>query len=202
MILVIDNYDSFTYNLVQYLGELGCQTQVYRNNRISITEIMEKDLTGIVISPGPGTPDDAGISIEVIQKLGAILPILGVCLGHQAIAVAYGGKVIRTTKLMHGKSSNIYHQQEGLYQGLVNPFLGGRYHSLIIDRESFPACLEVDATTDDDIIMGIHHKKYPVLGIQFHPESVLTVNGKEFLKSFIAFTQEHREKQNNKVLNE
>jgi len=201
MILVIDNYDSFTYNLVQYLGELSCQTQVFRNDKISIAEINQKDLTGIVISPGPGIPENAGISVELIQKIGERVPILGVCLGHQAIAVAYGGKVVRAKKLMHGKSSYIYHEKEGLYQGLTNPFLAGRYHSLIIDPQSFPACLEVDATTDDKVIMGIHHRKYPVLGVQFHPESVLTATGKEFLQNFIAFAQKYREKQSNKVLN-
>ncbi len=202
MILVIDNYDSFTYNLVQYLGEFGLETQVFRNDRISIAEIIEKDLRGIVLSPGPGIPDNAGISVEVVQKLGATIPILGVCLGHQAIAVAYGGKVIRASKLMHGKSSDICHRQKGLYQGLANPFQGGRYHSLIIDTKSLPACLEIDATTNDNVIMGIRHKEYPVIGIQFHPESVLTKIGKEFLKNFIEFIQEYREKQkNNKVLN-
>ncbi len=201
MILVIDNYDSFTYNLVQYLGEFGLETQVFRNDRISIAEIMEKDLRGIVLSPGPGIPDNAGISVEVVQKLGATIPILGVCLGHQAIAVAYGGRVIRATKLMHGKSSDIYHRQEGLYQGLANPFQGGRYHSLIIDTQSLPACLKVDATTNDNVIMGVRHKEYPVIGIQFHPESVLTETGKDFLKNFIEFIQEYKEKQNNNVLN-
>ena len=201
MILVIDNYDSFTYNLVQCLAEFGLEIQVFRNDKISIAEISHKDLTGIVISPGPGTPLDAGISVELIKELGVRVPILGVCLGHQAVAVAYGGKVVRAEKLMHGKSSYIYHQQEGLYQGLANPFLAGRYHSLIIDPQSFPACLEVDAKTEDDVIMGIHHSEYPVLGVQFHPESVLTAIGKEFLQNFIAFAQEYREKQNNKVLN-
>ena len=201
MILVIDNYDSFTYNLVQCLAEFGLKIQVFRNDKISIAEISHKDLTGIVISPGPGTPLDAGISVELIKELGVRVPILGVCLGHQAVAVAYGGKVIRTKKLMHGKSSYIYHQQEGLYKGLTNPFLAGRYHSLTIDPQSFPSCLEVDAITDDEVIMGIHHREYPVLGIQFHPESVLTESGKDFLKNYIVFTQEYREKQNNKVLN-
>jgi len=189
MILVIDNYDSFTFNLVQYLGELGLKTQVYRNDKINIKEIIQKDLTGIVISPGPCTPKEAGISVEVVQKLGAKIPILGVCLGHQAIGVAYGGKVIRAKKLMHGKSSYIYHQQKGIYQGIDNPFLAGRYHSLILDSYSLPSCLEVIAYTDDDVIMGISHKEYPVLGVQFHPESILTASGKDILKNFVSFAR-------------
>lgn len=189
MMLVIDNYDSFTFNLVQYLGELGLKTQVYRNDRINIKEIIQKDLMGIVISPGPCTPKEAGISVEVVQKLGAKIPILGVCLGHQAIGVAYGGKVIRAKKLMHGKSSYIYHQQKGIYQGIDNPFLAGRYHSLILDSYSLPSCLEVIAYTDDDVIMGISHKEYPVLGVQFHPESILTASGKDILKNFVSFAQ-------------
>lgn len=189
MILVIDNYDSFTFNLVQYLGELGLKTQIYRNDKISIKEIIQKDLTGIVISPGPCTPKEAGISVEVVQKLGAKIPILGVCLGHQAIGVAYGGKVIRAKKLMHGKSSYIYHQQKGIYQGIDNPFLAGRYHSLILDSYSLPSCLEVIAYTDDDVIMGISHKEYPVLGVQFHPESILTASGKDILKNFVSFAR-------------
>ncbi len=187
--LVIDNYDSFTFNLVQYLGELGLKTQVYRNDKINIKEIIQKDLTGIVISPGPCTPKEAGISVEVVQKLGAKIPILGVCLGHQSIGVAYGGKVIRAKKLMHGKSSYIYHQQKGIYQGIDNPFLAGRYHSLILDSYSLPSCLEVIAYTDDDVIMGISHKEYPVLGVQFHPESILTASGKDILKNFVSFAR-------------
>ena len=187
--LVIDNYDSFTFNLVQYLGELGLKTQVYRNDKISIKEIIQKDLTGIVISPGPCTPKEAGSSVEVVQKLGAKIPILGVCLGHQSIGVAYGGKVIRAKKLMHGKSSYIYHQQKGIYQGIDNPFLAGRYHSLILDSYSLPSCLEVIAHTDDDVIMGISHKEYPVLGVQFHPESILTASGKDILKNFVSFAR-------------
>ncbi len=194
MILVIDNYDSFTYNLVQYLGELDLEIEVFRNDKIDITEIMEKDFQGIVISPGPGISEDAGISVELIQKAGDKIPILGVCLGHQAIAVAYGGKVIRAEKLVHGKSSAIYHQQRGLYQGLINPFLAGRYHSLTIDPQLLPDCLEIDATTDDGVIMGIHHREYPVIGIQFHPESVLTETGKKFLENFVNFARDYRER--------
>ena len=189
VILVIDNYDSFTFNLVQYFGELGLEVEVYRNDRISIKEIIKKDLTAIVISPGPCTPREAGISVEVVQKLGDKIPILGVCLGHQSIGVAYGGKVKRAKKLMHGKSSYIYHQQKGIYYGLDNPFLAGRYHSLILDSYSLPSCLEVIATTDDNVIMGIRHREYPVLGVQFHPESVLTSSGKDILKNFASFAQ-------------
>jgi len=189
VILVIDNYDSFTFNLVQYLGELDIKTQVYRNDEIKVKEIIKKDLLGIVISPGPCTPKEAGISVEVVQKLGSGIPILGVCLGHQAIGVAYGGKVIRAKKLMHGKSSYIYHQQKGIYSGIDNPFLAGRYHSLILDPLSLPSCLEVTAHADDELIMGISHIKYPVLGVQFHPESILTSSGKDILKNFICFAQ-------------
>lgn len=189
MILVIDNYDSFTFNLVQYLGELGIKTQVYRNDKINVKEIIKKDLLGIVISPGPCTPKEAGISVEVVQKLGSKIPILGVCLGHQAIGVAYGGKVIRAKKLMHGKASYIYHQQKGIYSGIDNPFLAGRYHSLILDPLSLPSCLEVTAHADDEVIMGISHREYPVLGVQFHPESILTSSGKDILKNFICFAQ-------------
>jgi len=189
VILVIDNYDSFTFNLVQYLGELSIKTQVYRNDKINVKEIIKKDLLGIVISPGPCTPKEAGISVEVVQKLGSKIPILGVCLGHQAIGVAYGGKVIRAKKLVHGKASYIYHQQKGIYSGIDNPFLAGRYHSLILDPLSLPSCLEVTAHADDEVIMGISHKEYPVLGVQFHPESILTSSGKDILKNFICFAQ-------------
>ncbi|MDD4363685.1 MAG: aminodeoxychorismate/anthranilate synthase component II [Atribacterota bacterium] len=192
MILVIDNYDSFTYNLVQYLSEFGIPVEVFRNNKIEIAEIMQKDLLGIVISPGPGTPDDAGISIELIKIAGPEIPILGVCLGHQAIAVAYGGRVLPSIKLMHGKSSDIHHQQKGIYEGIESPFLAGRYHSLMVDIDSFPDCLEINARTDDNIIMGIQHKEYPVIGVQYHPESILTKMGKILLKNFISFAKEHK----------
>jgi len=200
MFLVIDNYDSFTYNLVQYLGEFDLAIEVFRNDKIDIAYILEKEFQGIVISPGPGIPEDAGISVELIQKVGNKIPILGVCLGHQAIAVAYGGKVVRSEKLMHGKSSAIYHQQKGIYQDLENPFLAGRYHSLTIDTQSFPDSLEIDATTADDVIMGIHHRDYPVLGIQFHPESILTKIGKKFLQNFIDFSLNYRERKSS-ILN-
>ncbi len=190
MILVIDNYDSFVFNLVQYLGELGIKTKVYRNDRISIKEITKRDPMGIVISPGPCTPKEAGISVEIVQKLGDKIPILGVCLGHQAIGVAYGGKVIRAKKLMHGKSSYIYHHQKGIYTGMDNPFLAGRYHSLVLDPLSLPPCLEITARTDDGTIMGVCHKEHPVEGVQFHPESILTSVGRDILKNFISFARE------------
>lgn len=192
MILVIDNYDSFTYNLVQYLGELGIKIQVYRNDKISIREITKKDLTGIVISPGPCTPKEAGISVEVVQKLGAKIPILGVCLGHQSIGVAYGGRVVPAKKLMHGKTSPIYHNQKGLYLGIDNPFIAGRYHSLVLDPLSLPLCLKITAHTEDGTIMGIRHKEYPVEGVQFHPESILTSVGRDILKNFITMTEEFK----------
>lgn len=192
MILVIDNYDSFTYNLVQYLGELGIKIQVYRNDKISIREITKKDLTGIVISPGPCTPKEAGISVEVVQKLGAKIPILGVCLGHQSIGVAYGGRVVPAKKLMHGKTSPIYHNQKGLYLGIDNPFIAGRYHSLVLDPLSLPLCLKITAHTEDGTIMGIRHKEYPVEGVQFHPESILTSVGRDILKNFITIAEEFK----------
>ena len=192
MILVIDNYDSFTYNLVQYLGELGMETEVYRNDEITLKEITKKSLIGIVISPGPCTPKEAGISVEVVQKFGAKIPILGVCLGHQAIGAAYGGKIIRVEKIMHGKSSYIYHQQKGIYSGVDNPFLAGRYHSLVLDPLSLPPCLEITARTDDGTIMGVSHKEYPVEGVQFHPESILTSVGRDILKNFITIAEEFK----------
>lgn len=192
MILVIDNYDSFTYNLVQYLGELGMETEVYRNNEITLKEIAKKSLIGIVISPGPCTPKEAGISVEVVQKLGAKIPILGVCLGHQSIGVAYGGRVVPAKKLMHGKTSPIYHNQKGLYLGIDNPFIAGRYHSLVLDPLSLPLCLKITAHTEDGTIMGIRHKEYPVEGVQFHPESILTSVGRDILKNFITMAEEFK----------
>ena len=192
MILVIDNYDSFTYNLVQYLGELGMETEVYRNNEITLKEITKKSLIGIVISPGPCTPKEAGISVEAVQELGNKVPILGVCLGHQSIGVAYGGRVVPAKKLMHGKTSSIYHNQKGLYLGIDNPFIAGRYHSLVLDPFSLPPCLEITARTDDGTIMGVHHKEYPVEGVQFHPESILTSVGRDILKNFITIAEEFK----------
>ncbi len=192
MILVIDNYDSFTYNLVQYLGELG-QTisvakdiEVFRNDQITLEEIKAKAPDGIVISPGPGTPNDAGISLAIIEKLGPHTPILGVCLGHQSIGQVYGGKVVSASELMHGKTSPVRHHNTGVFTGLAEPFTATRYHSLIIEKESCPDVLEVTAWIDDGTIMGVRHRDYPhIQGVQFHPESVLTESGKDLLKNFL-----------------
>ncbi|MEO0868618.1 MAG: aminodeoxychorismate/anthranilate synthase component II [Cyanobacteria bacterium J06642_11] len=193
MILVIDNYDSFTYNLVQYLGELGQSLsvakdiQVFRNDQISIDEIRKLNPDGILISPGPGTPDDAGISLQLIQELGPTVPILGVCLGHQSIGQIFGGKVTAASELMHGKTSPVTHTNEGVFAGLPNPFTATRYHSLIVDRESCPDCLEVTAWIGDGTIMGLRHRQYPhIQGVQFHPESVLTHAGKQLLHNFLS----------------
>ena len=186
MILLLDNYDSFTYNLAQYLGELGCQVEVHRNDRISVEQIAQRKPERIVISPGPCTPQEAGISVEMIQKLAGKIPILGVCLGHQAIGAAFGGKIIRAPKLFHGKTSQIRHDGSGVFRGLPNPFTATRYHSLIVERKSLPAELQVTAETDDDIIMGMQHRHYPLMGVQFHPESVLTDSGKQLLKNFLS----------------
>jgi anthranilate synthase/aminodeoxychorismate synthase-like glutamine amidotransferase len=186
VILLLDNYDSFTYNLAQYLGELGCEVEVHRNDRISVEQIAQRKPERIVISPGPCTPQEAGICVELIQKLAGKIPILGVCLGHQAIGAAFGGKIIRAPKLFHGKTSQIRHDGSGLFRGLPNPFTATRYHSLIVERKSLPAELQVTAETDDDIIMGIQHRHYPLMGVQFHPESVLTDSGKQLLKNFLS----------------
>ena len=186
MILLLDNYDSFTYNLAQYLGELGCQVEVHRNDRISVEQIAQRKPERIVISPGPCTPQEAGICVELIQKLAGKIPILGVCLGHQAIGAAFGGKIVRAPKLFHGKTSQIRHDGSGVFRGLPNPFTATRYHSLIVERKSLPAELQVTAETDDDIIMGMQHRQYPLMGVQFHPESVLTESGKQLLKNFLS----------------
>ena len=186
MILLLDNYDSFTYNLAQYLGELGCQVEVHRNDRISVEQIAQRKPERIVISPGPCTPQEAGISVELVQKLAGKIPILGVCLGHQAIGAAFGGKIIRAPKLFHGKTSEIRHDGSGVFRGLPNPFTATRYHSLIVERKSLPAELQVTAETDDDIIMGLRHRQYLLMGVQFHPESVLTDSGKQLLKNFLS----------------
>ncbi|MGA1840506.1 MAG: anthranilate synthase component II [bacterium] len=185
MILMIDNYDSFTYNLVQYLGELGQEVRVFRNDRTSIEEIKGLNLDRIIISPGPCTPLEAGISNEVIKVFGSKIPILGVCLGHQCIAHTFGAKVVRAKRLMHGKTSLIYHDGKGVYRDLPNPFEATRYHSLIVEPQSVPNVLEVTSHTDQEEIMGIRHKDFPVEGVQFHPESILTQCGKELLKNFI-----------------
>ena len=185
MILVIDNYDSFTYNLVQYLGELGAEPEVHRNDQITVEEIACLAPERIVISPGPKTPTEAGICLDVIQKFSGKVPILGVCLGHQAIGQAFGGKVIRAPELMHGKTSPISHDGRTIFANLPNPFLATRYHSLIVERSTLPDCLEISATTPDGLIMGLRHKKLKVEGVQFHPESVLTEAGKQLLANFL-----------------
>jgi anthranilate synthase/aminodeoxychorismate synthase-like glutamine amidotransferase len=185
MLLVIDNYDSFTYNLVQYLGELGQELKVFRNDKITIAEIEKLKPKKIVISPGPGRPKDAGISEEVIKNLGPKIPILGVCLGHQAIGEVFGGKIVHAPTLMHGKTSEIWHDGKTVFKKIPNPFLATRYHSLVIDPKSLPKELEISAWTKDKVIMGVRHKKFPIEGIQFHPESILTKEGKNILKNFL-----------------
>lgn len=187
MLLVIDNYDSFTYNLVQYLGELGEEMAVHRNDQITLKEIEKMRPSKIVISPGPCTPKEAGISVELIRRFGPEIPILGVCLGHQAIGEAFGGEVIRAPRLMHGKTSMIEHDGRSIYRDLPNPFEATRYHSLIIRRENLPEVLEVSAWTQEGEIMGVRHKSLPVEGVQFHPESILTQAGKDLLKNFLTF---------------
>jgi anthranilate synthase/aminodeoxychorismate synthase-like glutamine amidotransferase len=188
MIAVIDNYDSFTYNLVQYLGELGAEVQVFRNDAIDADRLERLDPSHIVISPGPGTPQDAGISTQVIRKLGHAHPTLGVCLGHQCIAEAFGGAVLRAPRLMHGKTSAIHHYGEGLFLGVPSPFNATRYHSLIVDK-ALPEELEVTAFTTANEIMGLRHKRYPIYGVQFHPESILTQFGRQILINFLSMRQ-------------
>jgi anthranilate synthase component 2 len=190
MLLMIDNYDSFTYNLVQYLGELGQDVRVVRNDELSVEQIRQLAPDRIVISPGPGTPDQAGVTLEMIAKLGAQIPILGVCLGHQSIGQAFGGKVVRAREIMHGKTSVIHHTGKGVFAALPNPFVATRYHSLVVDKTSVPAVLEVTAWTQDadggiDEIMGFRHKALPIEGVQFHPESILTEHGHALLRNFL-----------------
>lgn len=192
MILVIDNYDSFTYNLVQYLGELGqtlpiaADIQVFRNNKITLDQVCSLAPDGILISPGPGTPNDAGISLDIIRELGPTMPILGVCLGHQSIGQVFGGTVVAAKQLMHGKTSPVIHTNQGVFAGLDNPLTATRYHSLVVDRDSCPKCLEITAWVDDGTIMGLRHRQYPhIQGVQFHPESVLTQAGKQLLTNFL-----------------
>ncbi len=189
MLLMIDNYDSFTYNLVQYLGELGEEIEVFRNDKISIGEIEKLNPEVLVISPGPGTPQDAGISLEVIQHFTGKIPILGVCLGHQCIGETFGGRIVSAPTLMHGKTSLIHHTGEGLYKDIPNPFEATRYHSLIIDRDSLPECLEINAWTAEQEIMGVRHKEEPLFGVQFHPESILTKEGKVLLNNFLYYAR-------------
>jgi len=185
MVLIIDNYDSFTYNLVQYLGELGASIEVRRNDQVTVHEIERMAPERIVISPGPKTPSDAGICLDLIQKFSGQVPILGVCLGHQAIGQAFGGRVVRAPEIMHGKTSQIAHDGKTVFSGLPNPFPATRYHSLIVERAHLPDCLEISATSPDGLIMGLRHKQMKVEGVQFHPESVLTCAGKELLANFL-----------------
>ncbi|GAB1420694.1 aminodeoxychorismate/anthranilate synthase component II [Anaerolineales bacterium] len=185
MILVIDNYDSFTYNLVQEMGELGAEIQVVRNDQIQLDEIRQLAPSHIVVSPGPGYPKDAGISIDVIKEFGSSIPLLGVCLGHQSIGEAFGGTIVHAEQLMHGKTSMIYHKGDILFTGIPSPFVATRYHSLVIKESSMPDCLETTAFTDDGEIMAVRHKQYPIVGVQFHPESVLTKYGMRILENFI-----------------
>jgi anthranilate synthase component 2 len=186
MLLMIDNYDSFTYNLVQYLGELGEDVRVFRNDQVTVEGIAELAPDRIVISPGPCTPNEAGVSVETIRHFGGVIPILGVCLGHQSIGQAYGGNIVRAKQLMHGKTSMIHHTNVGVFAGLPTPFEATRYHSLVIERATLPACLEVTAWTEgDDEIMGVRHKELAVEGVQFHPESILTEHGHQLLANFL-----------------
>ena len=197
MILMIDNYDSFTYNLVQYLGELGAEVKTVRNDAITMAGIRDLNPQGIVISPGPCTPDDAGISLEVVAELGASFPILGVCLGHQCIGQVFGGKVVRADKVMHGKTSMMFHRGEGVFAGLPQPFEATRYHSLVLQKNAIPECLEITAWTKQDDgeieeIMGLKHKHLPIEGVQFHPESILTLCGHDLLQNFLNTTNRAR----------
>ena len=185
MLLMIDNYDSFTYNLVQYLAEIGQEVKVVRNDKISIEEINKLNPRYIVISPGPCTPNEAGISLELIEAFKGKIPILGVCLGHQSIGQAFGGKIIHAQTIMHGKTSKISHNNKGVFKGIKNPFIATRYHSLVIDRESLPNCFDITAWTDDNEIMGIKHKELAIEGVQFHPESILSEHGHDLLKNFL-----------------
>ncbi|MEE9422495.1 MAG: aminodeoxychorismate/anthranilate synthase component II [Gammaproteobacteria bacterium] len=192
MLLMIDNYDSFTYNLVQYLGELGADVQVFRNDQITLEEITSLSPQRIVISPGPCTPNEAGVSVATIKTFAGKIPILGVCLGHQSIGQAFGGNIIHAGQIMHGKTSQVHHKDSGVFKGLNNPFEATRYHSLVIEKATLPDCLEVTAWTEDtqgeiDEIMGVRHKEYPVEGVQFHPESILTEHGHAMLKNFLEF---------------
>jgi len=189
MLLMIDNYDSFTYNLVQYFGELGEDVRVHRNDEINVTDIEAMHPDRIVISPGPCTPNEAGISVATIQTFAGRIPLLGVCLGHQSIGQAFGGRIVHAKQLMHGKTSPIHHADVGVFRDLPNPFTATRYHSLVIERESLPDCLEITAWTDDGEIMGVRHKTLAVEGVQFHPESVLTEHGHALLKNFLTETR-------------
>ena len=188
-VVVIDNYDSFVYNLVQYLGELGAEPTVFRHDEIEVDALAALRPDGILISPGPGTPDDAGISNAVIAQLGSEIPILGVCLGHQCIGQVFGGRIVRAPTIMHGKTSWVNHEGEGVFAGLANPFEATRYHSLVIDPSTVPGVLEVTATTEDGVIMGVRHRERPIEGVQFHPESILTEHGHDLLANFLSLTR-------------
>ena len=185
MLLMIDNYDSFTYNLVQYLGELGAEVRVFRNDALSVDEALALEPERVVISPGPCTPNEAGISLALVAACAGRVPVLGVCLGHQAIGQVFGGRVVRAPRVMHGKTSPIRHDGRTVFRGLPNPFLATRYHSLVVAREGMPSCLEVSAWTDDGIVMGLRHRELPLEGVQFHPESILTSAGKQLLQNFL-----------------
>jgi anthranilate synthase/aminodeoxychorismate synthase-like glutamine amidotransferase len=185
MVLMIDNYDSFTFNLVQYLGELGADTRVVRNDELAVKDVEALAPSHIVLSPGPCTPNEAGITLETIERLAGRIPILGVCLGHQAIGQAFGGKVVRAKQVMHGKVSRVHHDQHGVFSQVPNDFVATRYHSLVVERASLPACLEVSAESEDGEIMGLRHRSLPVEGVQFHPEALLTEHGHQMLKNFI-----------------
>lgn len=196
MLIMIDNYDSFTYNLVQYFGQLQADVKVWRNDQISVPELEESNPTHIVISPGPGTPDSAGISLDVIKRLAGLIPILGVCLGHQAIGQAFGGRVVQANRLMHGKTSSIYHDGLGIFKGIPSPFVATRYHSLLVARENLPDCLIVSAWTGEGEIMGLRHRELQVEGVQFHPESILTEYGLDLLRNFLVNFTYHRGREN------
>lgn len=186
MIVVIDNYDSFTYNLVHYLGELGAETNVIRNDQASVDEVLALKPAGILLSPGPCTPNEAGICLDLIARAAGVVPLLGVCLGHQSIGQAFGGRVIRAPQVMHGKLSTVRHTDKGVFAGLPNPFQATRYHSLIVERETLPDCLEITAETEDGIIMGLQHRELPIHGVQFHPESIATEAGHDLIGNFLA----------------
>lgn len=189
MLLMIDNYDSFTYNIVQYFGQLGEDVQVFRNDRITVAEIEQMKPARLVISPGPCSPEEAGISVAAIRHFAGKIPLLGVCLGHQSIGAAFGGTVVRSVSLMHGKTSPIHHDGQGLFNGLPNPFNATRYHSLVVERESLPDCLEVTAWVENGEIMGMRHRSLPVWGVQFHPESILTEGGMDILRNFLGMSK-------------
>ncbi|UCF80007.1 MAG: aminodeoxychorismate/anthranilate synthase component II [Acidobacteriota bacterium] len=188
MILLIDNYDSFTYNLYQYLYELGGRLRVVRNDKVTVKEIEKMRPEKIIISPGPGTPDDAGVSVDVVRALGAKVPTLGVCLGHQAVGRAYGGRITRARRLMHGKTSEIRHDGKGIFRGVANPFTATRYHSLVVARKRFPKELVLVAQAEDGTVQALRHRKHPVFGVQFHPESIMTTEGKKILRNFLEVT--------------